>query len=417
MSPEGISTILAQDLSPADRTCNSLIPDGYEMHKPSGKSTKVFTWVQIMDFGDINQANMDFLLHAFVINVWNDTRLQLDSYRGQERATILYPGCRQYVWTPQIFFETAKEAKSDETHLPSSQFKILPDGAVYLSTKYLFRAMCPMNLENYPFDTQTCLFKISLMAPNALNEFKWIGDEESPYKHERISVEMLQEPYLLLFDFKNRLPTPSLKNFLKVSKQLHHLDSEVPHDPSHHGQHHERVHPVQHDRRHDLGGLLAGVEHVPARVALSVTSLLTLCTQVHQYRTELPPVNYLKAMDIWLFVCIFIVFSTLVEFAVSYNDRNKQFSKESIKMSSKGTDMNKRDEFWAARNSKSSRTQRDVVRNSKVKETALHSEIIEKQKLFCNKIDIFCRYLYPILFTSFVIIYWIYYLNIYRKYS
>ncbi|GIY56674.1 gamma-aminobutyric acid receptor subunit alpha-2 [Caerostris darwini] len=125
----------SMSLSPADRTCNSLIPDGYEIHKPSGKSTKVFTWVQIMDFGDINQANMDFLLHAFVINVWNDTRLHLDPYRGQERATILYPGCRQYVWTPQIFFETAKEAKSDETHLPSSQFKILPDGAVYLSTK------------------------------------------------------------------------------------------------------------------------------------------------------------------------------------------------------------------------------------------------------------------------------------------
>ncbi|GIY56676.1 glycine receptor subunit alpha-2 [Caerostris darwini] len=282
-------------------------------------------------------------------------------------------------------------------------------------TLYLFRAMCPMNLENYPFDTQTCLFKISLMAPNALNEFKWIGDEESPYKHERISVEMLQEPYLLLFDFKR--PTPhtiteefSEGNYTTLIVKFHMIRRIT-------GSIMNVYIPSSMIVVMTWVGFWLGVEHVPARVALSVTSLLTLCTQVHQYRTELPPVNYLKAMDIWLFVCIFIVFSTLVEFAVSYNDRNKQFSKESIRMSSKGTDMTKRDEFWAARNSKNSRTQRDVFRNSKVKETALHSEIIEKQKLLCNKIDIFCRYLYPILFTSFVTIYWIYYLNIYRKYS
>ncbi|KFM57837.1 Glycine receptor subunit alpha-3, partial [Stegodyphus mimosarum] len=69
------------------------------------------------------------------------------------------------------------------------------------------------------------------------------------------------------------------------------------------------------------------VDAVPARVALSITSLLTLCTQVQQYKAQLPPVSYIKAMDIWLFVCIIMVFSTLLEFAISYNIHSKKCQK------------------------------------------------------------------------------------------
>ncbi|GBL90243.1 Gamma-aminobutyric acid receptor subunit alpha-2 [Araneus ventricosus] len=182
-----------------------LLPNGYEIHQPpahGGKSTKIFTWVQILDFGDINQANMDYLLHAFVIHVWNDSRLLVDQYRGRERPTFLHHKCRDYVWTPYVFYETVKDAKSDLQHLPSSEFRILPDGAVFISTKFIFRAFCPMHLEYFPFDTQTCVFKISMLTSNVLTELQWIGGPDSPYKQERMSVEVVHEPRLLLFHFK-----------------------------------------------------------------------------------------------------------------------------------------------------------------------------------------------------------------------
>ncbi|KAF8787430.1 Gamma-aminobutyric acid receptor subunit like protein [Argiope bruennichi] len=66
----------------------------------------------------------------------------------------------------------------------------------------------------------------------------------------------------------------------------------------------------------------------PARVSLSITSLLTLCTQVQFNKSQLPPLNYITAVDIWLFVCIFLVFSTLVEFAISYNTYSKTKTSE-----------------------------------------------------------------------------------------
>lgn len=61
------------------------------------------------------------------------------------------------------------------------------------------------------------------------------------------------------------------------------------------------------------------IEAVPARVTLGVTSLLTLVTQMVQAHSGLPPISYMTAMDVWLFVCLLTVFSSLIEFAISYH--------------------------------------------------------------------------------------------------
>uniref|UniRef100_T1J024 lysozyme n=1 Tax=Strigamia maritima TaxID=126957 RepID=T1J024_STRMM len=54
------------------------------------------------------------------------------------------------------------------------------------------------------------------------------------------------------------------------------------------------------------------------RVALGLTSLLTLSTQLNAAEAKLPAVATMKALDIWMFVCIFMVFSSLLVFGFSY---------------------------------------------------------------------------------------------------
>ncbi|WAQ99216.1 GLRA2-like protein [Mya arenaria] len=54
---------------------------------------------------------------------------------------------------------------------------------------------------------------------------------------------------------------------------------------------------------------------VPARVSLGVTCVLTLTTQSSGTRQLLPPVSYVKAIDVWMFVCLVFVFAALLEFA------------------------------------------------------------------------------------------------------
>ena len=56
-------------------------------------------------------------------------------------------------------------------------------------------------------------------------------------------------------------------------------------------------------------------EAVPARASIGIVTVLTITTLSSSARGELPPVSYVKAIDVWLFVCILFVFCALLEFA------------------------------------------------------------------------------------------------------
>lgn len=66
------------------------------------------------------------------------------------------------------------------------------------------------------------------------------------------------------------------------------------------------------------------VDATPARVTLGVTTLLTMTTVASGVRTQLPPVSYIKAIDVWIGACSVMVFGALLEFTlVNYLSRSK----------------------------------------------------------------------------------------------
>merc|ERR1719266_2558117 len=63
----------------------------------------------------------------------------------------------------------------------------------------------------------------------------------------------------------------------------------------------------------------------PARVGLGVTTVLTMTTLINSVNAALPKVSYMKSIDIYLFVCFFMVFGALIEYAcVGYTDKRIQ---------------------------------------------------------------------------------------------
>ncbi|CAL1271977.1 unnamed protein product, partial [Larinioides sclopetarius] len=141
---------------------------------------------------------------------------------------------------------------------------------------------------------------------------------------------------------------------------------------------------------------------------LSVTSLLTLCTQIQNHRSLLPSLNYIIALDIWLFVCIFMVFANLVEFAISYNSYVIKRVNSIREPKENGSVQRK---AWIV----------NVEEDGTTSETISQSpNFHECQWWYCGsscsdvtRVDLACRIIFPLSFTVFSAAYWWHYLTIY----
>lgn len=55
-------------------------------------------------------------------------------------------------------------------------------------------------------------------------------------------------------------------------------------------------------------------ESAPARVALGITTVLTMTTLISSARASLPKVSYVKAIDWYLLLCLIFVFGSIMEY-------------------------------------------------------------------------------------------------------
>ncbi|XP_029826465.3 glycine receptor subunit alpha-1 [Ixodes scapularis] len=305
----------------------------------NGGPVKVYVSFQVMDIDDISEESMAFRLHMFVVDLWKDDRLNLTRFlqdsgpksssptpetlregarRGRHDPRVLPEEVRDAVWKPDLIFVNSKNGYLFEHSVPNTFLKVLNTGHIYRSSRYLFQVDCLMELQKYPMDTQNCYLKVGLMStPEDLATLHWMDDESSPQRNFSTAIRLLEDikPLQFFLDvpvthsateawmFENY--TYLYANFTFVRRLTASIvNTYIP------------------------SGLVVAlswltfwldVSAVPARITLGVTSILTLATQVVQSRSSLPPVDYIKAVDVWLFVCLVMVFASLLEYAVAYN--------------------------------------------------------------------------------------------------
>lgn len=78
----------------------------------------------------------------------------------------------------------------------------------------------------------------------------------------------------------------------------------------------------------------------PARVALGITTVLTMTTLISSARASLPKVSYVKAIDWYLLLCLIFVFGSILEytfiaFMINVRTKNKKKASTNGELSSK----------------------------------------------------------------------------------
>ncbi|XP_018320575.1 glycine receptor subunit alpha-4 isoform X2 [Agrilus planipennis] len=276
--------------------------------KLQGQPTIVYFHVTVLSLDSINEESMTYVTDIFLAQSWRDPRLRLPENMSEEYR-ILDVEWLHNIWRPDCFFKNAKSVTFHEMSIPNHYLWLYHDKTLLYMSKLTLVLSCAMKFESYPHDTQVCSMMIESLS-HTDNDLVFIWNMTDP-------LVVNPEIELPQLDISNNYTTDctieySTGNFtclavvftLRRRLGYHLFHTYIP---------------------SALIVVMSWIsfwikpEAIPARVTLGVTSLLTLATQNTQSQQSLPPVSYVKAIDVWMSSCSVFVFLSLMEFAVVNN--------------------------------------------------------------------------------------------------
>uniref|UniRef100_A0A3P8UPW8 Glycine receptor subunit alpha-4-like n=1 Tax=Cynoglossus semilaevis TaxID=244447 RepID=A0A3P8UPW8_CYNSE len=273
---------------------------GYDARPPVNVTCNIF----INSFGSITETTMDYRLNVFLRQKWNDPRLAYNDF--PDDFLDLDPSMLDSIWKPDLFFANEKAANFHEVTTENKLLRIFKDGTVLYSIRLTLTLSCPMDLKNFPMDIQTCTMQLESFGYTMHDIiFEWLP--QSPVQ----VADDLQLPQFLLKDEMDLGYCTKYYNTGKFTciEVKFHLERQM------------GYYLIQMYIPSLLIVILSWVsfwinmDAAPARVGLGITTVLTMTTQSSGSRASLPKVSYVKAIDIWMAVCLLFVFAALLEYA------------------------------------------------------------------------------------------------------
>ncbi|XP_047392474.1 glycine receptor subunit alpha-2-like [Sciurus carolinensis] len=298
----------SQTLSPSD-FLDKLMgrTSGYDARiRPNfkGPPVNVTCNIFINSFGSVTETTMDYRVNIFLRQQWNDSRLAYSEY--PDDSLDLDPSMLDSIWKPDLFFANEKGANFHDVTTDNKLLRISKNGKVLYSIRLTLTLSCPMDLKNFPMDVQTCTMQLESFG-YTMNDliFEWLSD--GPVQ----VAEGLTLPQFILKEEKELGYCTKHYNTGKFTciEVKFHLERQM------------GYYLIQMYIPSLLIVILSWVsfwinmDAAPARVALGITTVLTMTTQSSGSRASLPKVSYVKAIDIWMAVCLLFVFAALLEYA------------------------------------------------------------------------------------------------------
>ncbi|CAH1224567.1 GLRA3 [Branchiostoma lanceolatum] len=297
-----------------------------------GAPVNVTCDIFVQSMGSVKETTMDYIINVFFRQRWNDPRL---SFTRFNETLTLDASVVGKIWVPDVFFVNEKGANFHDVTTANRMLRVDPTGTILYSTRLTLTLACPMNLYRFPMDRQQCGLKMESYGKTEADimlHWKWTRPVE--------------------FDASVELPQFYVEN-IRTNRTVQNYNT---------GQYTRLT--ATFDLQRQMGFYLIqvyiptmlivilswvsfwiNIEAAPARVALGITTVLTMTTQGSAQGGDVK-VSYVKAIDIWLAVCLLFVFAALIEFAAvnfmsrqdKNNDRRRQEKEEGEKSEDKNND-------------------------------------------------------------------------------
>ncbi|GMR40571.1 hypothetical protein PMAYCL1PPCAC_10766, partial [Pristionchus mayeri] len=381
-----------------------------------GPPVEVNITALITTISAVSEVSMDYTLDLYLRQIWRDDRLAFPS--NEPMSLTIGIDMVNQIWTPDTFFPNEKKSFFHEATSHNSFLRIDNHGNVLRSIRLTVTANCPMSLHTFPLDTQKCALEIESYGYSTKDIVYHWHHEKSLVMDDNVNLAHFQvgDPYKI-----ERVISLSTGNYSRLTAYFYFKRN-------------IGFYLIQIYFPSSLIVVISWVsfwlnrEAVQARVAIGVTTVLTMTTLMTSTNGSLPKVSYVKSLDIFLGVCFFIVFASLVEYAaVGYmlkRHRRRQaespspvtyFESETSPQPANGR----------IRNGATNRLRRNNNRSGKhsinIPMDHLDAEHIvpllvavpvtrrPRWTLRPAQVDLASRFLFPLFFLIFQMIYWYWY--------
>ncbi|XP_035275515.1 gamma-aminobutyric acid receptor subunit beta-1 isoform X1 [Anguilla rostrata] len=258
--------------------------------------------IDIASIDMVSEVNMDYTITMYFLQSWRDRRL---SYTGIPLNLTLDNRVADQLWVPDTYFINDKKSFVHGVTVKNRMIRLHPDGTVLYGLRITTTAACMMDLRRYPLDEQNCTLEIESYGYTTDDiEFYWQGGSSVT------GVDNIELPQFSIMNYRTLSKNvvfatgsyPRLSLSFKLKRNIGYFILQT-YMPS------------------ILITILSWVsfwinyDASAARVALGITTVLTMTTINTHLRETLPKIPYVKAIDIYLMGCFVFVFLALLEYA------------------------------------------------------------------------------------------------------
>ncbi|PAA46010.1 hypothetical protein BOX15_Mlig015174g2 [Macrostomum lignano] len=262
--------------------------------------------VVIASFDSISEVNMDYTITMYLNQYWTDNRLAFD-IRNANKSMTLTGEFASKIWVPDTFIANDKHSFLHDVTEQNKMVRLYGDGRIIYGMRFTTTLACMMDLHYYPLDVQNCTVEIeSYGYPTEDVTMQWKNGQSAVDGADRVKMPQFTLEHFEVSTTTISLSTGSYQRLSLIFRLRRNVGFFV----------------FQTYLPSILIVMLSWVsfwinhEATSARVALGITTVLTMTTISTGVRSSLPRISYVKAIDIYLVMCFVFVFAALLEYAM-----------------------------------------------------------------------------------------------------
>jgi len=279
--------------------------------KPPQQHINVNISVLLLSLGSPSESSLTYEVEFLMHQKWTDYRLAHNHSNGENNALFALSHQKQ-IWKPDIFL--VKHGSYKNINPNDVSMRVFSNGTVFYTMRRHLILNCEGDLPIFPFDSPMCDFNVeSISNTRDKMTFQWVGPNAIEDGEETGSMAL----------------SPALRNhnaYLVHNETLYCDGSE-----EWRGDYSclkVRLHFTRDKWFYYTTVFMPGMILVtssfvtfwiewnaePARVTLGVTTMLNFFTTSNKFRSKLPVVSNLTAMNMWDGVCMFFIYASFIEF-------------------------------------------------------------------------------------------------------